>query len=278
VERFNPPPPLSTPKHAPWTEAENLTAGINQLGAMLAELLLQSDDKLNRLINLIIALPGPSGDGSFLATPLISNVDDAGEATGGSNNTLTDTTKYWSTNVWGVGAIILMSIGGQFYTSLILSNNDQTITFSPLPSGVKPIAGTPYAIKSINSATSYSLVTKTVTEIIDLSSIAALATSTLAQCTAIDLLVGPSALALTVECTFNAAATLGIRVHVRTSYDGTNYDTQDFDSWVPVFTAGASIRVTKSYDVSPAYMKVLIENMDAAQTVTAVSVQSTVRG
>jgi hypothetical protein len=87
---------------------------------------------------------------------LRSNIDDAGTATGGSTNTLTDTSKYWSntpTPVWA-GTIILMQIAGQFYTSKVLSNTDQTITFDPLPTGVKVTSGCPYAIKSINPTSS----------------------------------------------------------------------------------------------------------------------------
>lgn len=57
---------------------------------------------------------------------------------------------------------------------------------------------------------------------------------------------------------------------------GANYDTEDWDAWSAAFTAGASIRQTKHYDVSPAYVKVLVENLDAAQAVTDVRVISTV--
>ncbi len=167
----------------------------------------------------------------------------------------------------------------------------------------------------------------------------------------LDLLGGPGTLALTVEAVYNAAAVLGIRVHVRTSptndatgthtpagasatimtdanalfqvnelvglrinnstdgssgvvtantlttvtvaalaggttdtwqqndvysIPGADYDTIDWDVWNPSFTAGAAIRQTQHYDVSPGYVKVLVENLDAAQTVTDVTVRATV--
>jgi len=117
---------------------------------------------------------------------------------------------------------------------------------------------------------------KTATTVLDEASIAAGATTALGDCTAIDLSGGPPTLALTIEATYNAGATLGIRIHVRTSYDDTNYDTEDWDNWVAGFTAGASIRQTKHYDASPMYVKVLIENMDGAQAVTNVKVIATV--
>jgi len=116
---------------------------------------------------------------------------------------------------------------------------------------------------------------KTATTILDEASIAAGTTTALGDCTAIDLSGGPTTLALTVECTYNAGAAQGIKIHVRTSYDGTNWDTIDWDSWTPSFTAGATIRQTKHYDTSPMYVKVLVENLDAAQVVTNVKVIST---
>jgi len=118
--------------------------------------------------------------------------------------------------------------------------------------------------------------TKTATTILDEASIAAGATTALGDCTAIDLSGGPATLALTVECTYNAGATQGIKIHVRTSYDGTNFDNIDWDSWTSSFTAGATIRQTKHYDTSPLYVKVLIENLDPAQTVTNVKIIATV--
>ena len=119
---------------------------------------------------------------------------------------------------------------------------------------------------------------KTVTKVIDLASLLAGAESALSDCAAIDLHTSQNALAITVACTYNVAAVAGIKVHVRTSYDGASYDTEDWDAWTPTFTAGAKIQQTKVYDTSPAYLKVLIENTDPAQPATGITVQSTVRG
>lgn len=117
---------------------------------------------------------------------------------------------------------------------------------------------------------------KTATEVLDQASIAAGATTVIGDCADIDLSGGPPTLALTVEATYNAAATLGIRVHIRTSYDGTNWDTLDWDSWTAGFAPGSSIRQTKHYDGDPMYCRVLVENLDPVQAVTDVKVTATV--
>lgn len=56
---------------------------------------------------------------------------------------------------------------------------------------------------------------KTIATILDQASIAAATTTRLADC--IDLSSGPATLALTLKARYNAAAVLGIKVHIRTS-------------------------------------------------------------
>lgn len=146
---------------------------------------------------------------------------------------------------------------------------EQQVLLDAINSG-KPI-NTTYPLSVNMSGT----IAKVVTNILDVTPIAAAATTALADCTAIDMLNIRLMLAITVETTYNAGAAVGIKVHVRTSYDGVNYDTEDWDTWTPGFTAGASIRVTKDYDVAPAYVKVLIENLDVARSVTDTKVYST---
>ncbi|GAI05326.1 unnamed protein product, partial [marine sediment metagenome] len=53
---------------------------------------------------------------------------------------------------------------------------------------------------------------------------------------------------------------------------GGGYDTEDFDTWEPEFTADTFVRQTKVYDPDPVFMKVLIQNLDPAKDVTDVSV------
>ncbi len=117
---------------------------------------------------------------------------------------------------------------------------------------------------------------KVVTEILNVTPILAGATTTIADCAAIDLHVGGNTLTITVETTFNGAATQGIRIHSRTSRNNVDYDTEDWDTWLPNFTAGATIRQTKVYDTSPAYIEFLVENLDLAQAVTNTRIFATV--
>ena len=117
---------------------------------------------------------------------------------------------------------------------------------------------------------------KTATTVLDEATIVADATTALGDCAAIDLSDGEHSLALTIEATYDGAAAQGIKIHVRTSPDGINWDTIDWDSFAPSFTVGTTIRQTKHYDVSPYAIKVLVENLDGAVAVTTVKVIATV--
>lgn len=46
--------------------------------------------------------------------------------------------------------------------------------------------------------------------------------------------------------------------------NGAGYDTEDFDTWTPAFAADTFVRETKCMESDPRYLKVLIENLDAA--------------
>jgi len=77
------------------------------------------------------------------ATPI-----DAGTATAGTNNTLTDATKSWEVNMWE-DAILEVTIGGIEYHRTITGNTATILTFNPLPGVVVVSAGDPYEIRSI---------------------------------------------------------------------------------------------------------------------------------
>jgi len=79
---------------------------------------------------------------------------------------------------------------------------------------LKPSIGKAYAL-------SRELHLKRATDVVNEASIAASAITTLADCVGINLIEVPSSLTLTVEATYDAAATQGIKIHVRTSL--TNY-------------------------------------------------------
>ena len=116
---------------------------------------------------------------------------------------------------------------------------------------------------------------KTVTTILTDAVLAAATTTVIGDCANVDMSGGVSSLALTIGCTFNAAATQGIRIHFRTSYDGTNWDTIDYYTWNPTFTAGTAIIATIGMETDVYYLRALIENLDAAQTLTLITLNST---
>lgn len=116
---------------------------------------------------------------------------------------------------------------------------------------------------------------KTVTTVLTDAVLAAATTTVIGDCANIDISAGAGSLALTIGCTFNAAATQGISVHFRSSYDGVNWDTIDYYTWIPTFTAGAAIIATIGMETDVYYLRALIENLDAAQTLTLITLNST---
>lgn len=82
------------------------------------------------------------------------------------------------------------------------------------------------------------------------------------------------------ETTVTVAALVGGTLNRWTTGDaytipGADYDTVDWDMWTPAFAAGLPVRQTETYDISPAYIKVLVENLDAGQAVIDVQVVAT---
>lgn len=75
---------------------------------------------------------------------------DCSTATGGTVNTLIDTTRGWQVNIWE-DAMVEVEIGGIHYMREIDSNTADTLDFTtnPLPAAV--VAGSPYCIKRVVS-------------------------------------------------------------------------------------------------------------------------------
>ncbi len=84
-----------------------------------------------------------------------------------------------------------------------------------------------------------------------------------------------SRVALTAECAYHAAAKAGIRVHVRASYDGLNYDTADLYSIDHEFKSGQLMRKTVDIDPRVKFIKVLVQNLDALQSVSDLKITVT---
>ena len=108
---------------------------------------------------------------------------------------------------------------------------------------------------------------KTVTDLLTSQTVNASAESTLGNSAQLDL-DGVESLAITVDATYNSSATQGVTVKVFTSYDGTNYDDDIFDSFDPSFSAGSSVQKTVAVDPSARYLKVTVQNKDTGQSAT----------
>ncbi|MBA7707961.1 hypothetical protein ES703_116846 [subsurface metagenome] len=83
---------------------------------------------------------------------------------------------------------------------------------------------------------------------------------------------------LTAECAYTKKARRPIRVHIRASYDGVNYDTADLISFYNDFRPGETARRTSELDTKVRFIKVLVENLDESEGVSDVRVIATLGG
>ncbi len=81
--------------------------------------------------------------------------------------------------------------------------------------------------------------------------------------------------ALTVECKYHNDAKAGLRIHVRASCDGINYDTEDLHTFDIPLMAGQKASKTAELDAKVMFVKAIVENMDGAHGVTDVKVTAT---
>ncbi len=210
-------------------------------------------------------------------------------------NTVGDSTKSWANNVHVDCLLKIIKGQGAGLAAFIIGNSANVLIIN----GAWPEAigqGSEYVIIGGNNAQALRTVLggganisaanplpvdtspglKTTTTILTDAVLAAAATTAIGDCASVDLRTGPLSLALTIVATYNGAATLGLRVHVRTSPDDVNWDSEDWDVWDAGFTAGAAMRETENYQTGPMYLRVLIENLDPAQTITALTVVAAV--
>lgn len=87
-----------------------------------------------------------------------------------------------------------------------------------------------------------------------------------------------SDLALTVQCTYHEFARAGLRVHVRTSYDGIHCDTEDFHVFDCSCKSGTTVSKTFPVDAKAMFVKVIVENVCEEHEVKCVGVTATLGG
>jgi predicted GH43/DUF377 family glycosyl hydrolase len=110
--------------------------------------------------------------------------------------------------------------------------------------------------------------------VLHMDTLAAGATTELAACPPISL-ENICDLALGVRCAYDAEATAGVRVHVRASYDGFAYDTEDWATFDNGFAAGQEAGRTVEISAKPQFIKVMVENLDPDHSVTGLTVTAT---
>lgn len=91
-------------------------------------------------------------------------------------------------------------------------------------------------------------------------------------------LAGARTLMLSAYVEYHAAAVAGARLHIMTAYLDlpAYYDTIPWDSWDMEFVAGGALQQSVNYDVCPAFIKLQIENLDAAQVIPYMDIVATV--
>ena len=100
------------------------------------------------------------------------------------------------------------------------------------------------------------------------------ASSDLAACPPVSL-ARISDLALTAKCSYHSEAKGALRIHLRASHDGLNYDTEDFYGFDVPCVPGQSVSKTACLDAKVMFVKVMVENTDAAHDIDGVQVTAT---
>ena len=80
---------------------------------------------------------------------------------------------------------------------------------------------------------------------------------------------------LTAACRYRPEAAKGIRLHLRSSPDGLDYDTADFCTLDNAFTPGRLCRKTFPLDAKVRFLKVTVENLDESESVSDIEVTAT---
>ncbi len=85
-------------------------------------------------------------------------------------------------------------------------------------------------------------------------------------------------LALTLECGYGRNSKTPLRLHVRSSADGMNFDTTDLYSFDHALQPGQTSRKTVEIEPKVQFIKIIVENPDRSQSVSDVKVTATLGG
>lgn len=103
------------------------------------------------------------------------------------------------------------------------------------------------------------------------------ATTKLSECPPISL-SGASKVSLVAEAGYAPGAKAGMRIHVRSSIDGAAYDTTDLLTFENDFHPGAVGRKTVELKSSGRFIKAIVENMDASQSISRLRITAVLIG
>ena len=115
---------------------------------------------------------------------------------------------------------------------------------------------------------------KEVKKLLEVSSLAASATTDLKDCELLDL-SDVEFLALTIEVKHNASATKAVLVHVRSDITGGAPDTTDYAVFEAHLSPGNLSKKTVAISPDPKYIKVYLENQDPSYAATNIKVWAT---
>ena len=110
-------------------------------------------------------------------------------------------------------------------------------------------------------------------EILSMDSLSGGATSSLGNCWEFDSRLS-STFTLNVKVTYDSSATQGIKIHVISSADGREFDTEDTYTEIHPFNAGQTVQKTYTFNGS-GVIKVQIDNLDDSHTATDIQVIAT---
>ncbi len=85
-------------------------------------------------------------------------------------------------------------------------------------------------------------------------------------------------LALTIEGTYSRTARNPLRIHLRSSADGMNFDTTDLYTFDHALQPGQTSRKTVELEPKVQFIKIIVENPDRSQSVSDVKVTATLGG
>jgi len=81
--------------------------------------------------------------------------------------------------------------------------------------------------------------------------------------------------ALTAKCTYGNNAQKPIRIHIRSSFDGSTYDTTNLITLDNALKRGQSVQKTFEIHSNVRFIKVIVENLDGTNSVSDVSITAT---